>query len=155
MIRTDFEYQESVRRLAEEKVRISEYRKRLKGEGLAGAKLKRVLDPVLTFHHQLAEEVAAYERLRQGEVGEVLNLHGLGRMLVGLRVSLGLSQRELAGRLGIHESQVSRDERNEYHGITVERASRVLDALGVQVSTKSASLAPGAKPVAGRQSKAG
>jgi transcriptional regulator with XRE-family HTH domain len=111
---------------------------------------------VVDIHNrQLADEVAAYERLRQGEVGEVLNLHGLGRMLVGLRVSLGLSQRELAGRLGIHESQVSRDERNEYHGITVERASRVLDALGVTVSTKSAGLVPGARPLGGRQSKAG
>jgi len=28
-------------------------------------------------------------------------------------------------------SQVSRDERNEYHGITVERASKVLHGLGV------------------------
>jgi hypothetical protein len=35
----------------------------------------------------------------------------------------------------LHEQgfQVSRDERNEYHGITVDRASRILDALGVQL----------------------
>jgi transcriptional regulator with XRE-family HTH domain len=39
----------------------------------------------------------------------------------------------MADQLGVHVSQVSRDERNEYHGITVERASRVLDALGVQL----------------------
>jgi hypothetical protein len=38
----------------------------------------------------------------------------------------------MAERLGAHESQVSRDERNEYHGVTVERASRILDALGVR-----------------------
>ena len=31
---------------------------------------------------------------------------------------------------------VSRDERNEYHGITVERARRVLDALGVRLVTR-------------------
>jgi len=41
--------------------------------------------------------------------------------------------RELADLLGVHESQVSRDERNDYHGITVDRASRVLDALGVRL----------------------
>jgi hypothetical protein len=34
------------------------------------------------------------------------------------------------------ESQVSRDERNEYHGITVERVSRILDALGVQLTSR-------------------
>jgi Helix-turn-helix len=44
--------------------------------------------------------------------------------------------RELAQRLGVDESQVSRDERNEYYGITVERAQRILDALGAQVVTR-------------------
>lgn len=36
-------------------------------------------------------------------------------------------------RLGVHESLVSRDERNEYHGITLDRAARILDALGVEL----------------------
>jgi hypothetical protein len=33
----------------------------------------------------------------------------------------------------VHESQVSRDERNEYNNINIDRASRVLDALGVRM----------------------
>ena len=41
-----------------------------------------------------------------------------------------MSQRELAERLGVSEAQISRDERNKYHGITVDRAQRVLDAMG-------------------------
>jgi len=57
----------------------------------------------------------------------------LGRLLIGARIYRGLSQRELASRLGVHESQVSRDERNEYGSITVERASRILEALGVEL----------------------
>ena len=40
-----------------------------------------------------------------------------------------------AAKLGVHESQVSRDERNEYHGITVERAIKILDTLGVKLQT--------------------
>ncbi len=47
-----------------------------------------------------------------------------------MRIANGLSQKELAERLGVSEAQVSRDERNEYHGITVDRAQRVLDAMG-------------------------
>jgi transcriptional regulator with XRE-family HTH domain len=50
-----------------------------------------------------------------------------------LRIAKGVSQRDLAERVGVHESQVSRDERNEYHGVTVERANRVLETLGVEV----------------------
>ena len=34
------------------------------------------------------------------------------------------------------ETAVSRDERNECHGITVERAKKVLDALGVRLVTR-------------------
>jgi transcriptional regulator with XRE-family HTH domain len=63
-------------------------------------------------------------------------LRGLGQLLIALRVAQGISQRELARRLGVHESQVSRDERNEYFGITLERAVKVLDALNVRLRTK-------------------
>jgi hypothetical protein len=34
------------------------------------------------------------------------------------------------------ETAVSRDERNEYHGITVERARKVLEAFGVRLVTR-------------------
>jgi hypothetical protein len=133
MIRTEREYQEAVRRLREEKGRLDAHRKRLRGEGLDSKAIQRALDPIRSFHLQLAEEVDAYELLKRGQLGEVVNLHGLGRMLVGLRIAKGITQAELARRLGVHESQVSRDERNEYHGMTVERASRTLEALGVEL----------------------
>lgn len=133
MIRNEHEYQEAVRRLREEQERLAEHRKRLEEMGLAADEVKRVLDPLRSFHEQLSEEVKGYERLKRGEMVELLNLHGLGTALVALRIALGLTQRELAERLGVHESQVSRDERNEYHAITVDRASRILDALGVEL----------------------
>lgn len=133
MIRNENEYREAVRRLSEERERLAEHRARLAEMGLAADELKRALDPLRSFHEQLAEEVESYERLKRGEMGELKNLHGLGTMLVALRIALGLTQRQLAERLGVHESQVSRDERNEYHGITVDRASRILDALGVEL----------------------
>jgi transcriptional regulator with XRE-family HTH domain len=47
-----------------------------------------------------------------------------------------MSQRELARRLNVHESQVSRDERNEYFGITLERAVKILETLHVRLRTK-------------------
>lgn len=133
MIRNEAEYQEALSRLEGERRRIEEHRTRLGEMGLSVEELKRALDPLRSFHLQLGEEVAAYERLKRGDIDELLNLHGLGRALVALRIARGLTQRELAARVGVHESQVSRDERNEYHGVTVERASRILDALGVRL----------------------
>ena len=88
------------------------------------------------LHEQIKDEVESYERLKKGRLDELRNLHGVGQMLIGVRVAMGLSQRELAEKLGVHESQVSRDERNEYYGVTVERAVRILDALGVEATTR-------------------
>ena len=136
MIRNETVYQEVSARLAEERSRLVEHRSRLKEAGLSEMEIKRVTDPMESFHIQLQEEVESYERLKRGEFEELENLRGFGQMLISLRIAQGISQRELAKRLGVHESQVSRDERNEYYGITLERAVRILDALNVRLRTK-------------------
>jgi len=136
MIRNETEYQEAVARLADEQNRLADHRARLKDAGLADEEIKRVIDPMESFHLQLREEVESYERLKRGEFEELDNLRGFGHLLISLRIAQGVSQRELAKRLGVHESQVSRDERNEYFGITLERAIKVLDALDVRLRTR-------------------
>ncbi len=133
MIRNDAEYKEAVRRLQDEKKRMASQEKELKKLNLKKDEIKRAMDPMRSFHLQLAEEIESYERLAKGDLGELSNLHGLGRTLVALRIARGISQRDLALRLDVNESQISRDERNEYHGISVDRASRILDALKVDL----------------------
>lgn len=136
MIRNEAEYQHASARLLEERNRLSEHRARLKETGLDDDEVKRVIDPIESFHLQLQEEVESYERLRRGEFDELVNLRGLGHLLISLRIAKGVSQRDLAKRLEVHESQISRDERNEYFGITLERAIKILDALNVKLHTK-------------------
>ena len=133
MIRNETEYQEASGRLTEERNRLAEHRTRLQEAGLSDEEVKRVIDPMESFHLQLKEEVESYERLRRGEFEELDNLRGLGHLLISLRIAQGISQRELSRRLAVHESQVSRDERNEYFGITLERAIKILDALNVRL----------------------
>src|ERR1700730_2468302 len=136
MIRNEAEYQEASTRLASERNRLNEHRARLKQTGLSDEEIKRVIDPMESFHLQLKEEVESYERLKRQEFDELDNLHGLGHLLIAVRIAQGISQRELARRLEVHESQVSRDERNEYFGITLERAIKVLDALNGRLQSK-------------------
>ena len=135
MIHNEKEYAEATNRLTEENDRLSLYRKRLKEEGLSAEAVQRVVDPMESFHLQLKEEVESYERLKRREFDELDNFRGFGHMLISLRIAQGITQRELAKRLGVHESQVSRDERNEYFGITLERAMKVLAALHVRLRT--------------------
>lgn len=135
MLRTDQEYKEAVERIRQERARYAEQERVLTEQKLKPDEIKRVMDPLWSFHEQLVEEVRSYERLKRGEFGEVLDFRGFERLLIALRIYKGISQKDLAKRLGVDPSQVCRDEKNEYHGITIDRAARILEALGVELRT--------------------
>ena len=140
MIRSESEYKNAVLRLEDQERRLKQQAFELRKTKLSQAEIKRVLDPVRSFYEQLREEITSYERLKRGEFDELRNFAGIGQLLIALRVSKGITQRELAERLEVSESQVSRDERNEYNGVTVERANRVLEALGAEITSVVASI---------------
>lgn len=129
MIRTEREYEAALHQMEEDRGLAQAQHTALEAEGLSPDEVQRGMAPMLSFHAQLAAEVAWYERIRRGEIAPVHRLTDIGRLLIALRIASGLSQRELAARLGVDESMVSRDERHDYYGITVERAQRVIDAL--------------------------
>ena len=135
MIRTESEYKRAVQQMAEREEHLQKQTAELRAQGLKGKELKRALDPMRSFCENLREEIDEFERLKRGEIGnyELQNFNGVGSLLIRLRIASGLSQKGLADKLSVHESQVSRDERNEYHGITLERASRILEALGIDL----------------------
>lgn len=138
MIRNEKAYRQAVEQIAAEKSRLAQQEAELRTLRLEPDEVKRALDPMRSFHQQLEEEIAGYERLSRGEFDEIENLRGIGQLLVSLRIARGLSQRQLSEKLGVHETQVSRDERNEYHGITLERAAKILEALGVEIRSRVA-----------------
>jgi len=62
MIRNESEYQEASRRLADEKQRIDELGEKLRSDGEDPCAVKRLTDPLVSFHLQLREEVESYQR---------------------------------------------------------------------------------------------
>jgi DNA-binding Xre family transcriptional regulator len=136
MIKNELEYKKAVKKLQEEEIRIVEMKERLAAKGLKEDEIKRAVDPVESFHFQFKEEVESYERLLRGEFDELINLRGLGHLLISLRIAKRITQKDLANTLAVSDSQVSRDERNEYHGITLDRAEKILEALGVKLFSK-------------------
>jgi DNA-binding Xre family transcriptional regulator len=136
MIRSEQGYQKALERVEQDRSVLKQQRQQLHDLGLEGEELARALQPMESFHAQLREEVEMYERMKRGDLGALTTLTGIGRWLIGIRIAKGLTQQELADRLGVAASQVSRDETNEYHGISVERAQRILEALGVQFEAR-------------------
>ena len=130
MIRNESEYREALARLDQDREVIRAQQQALAEMGLSADEVRRGMGPMLSFHEQLKEEVSWYERARRRQFKVSHDMRDIGHTLIALRIANGMSQKELAERLEVSEAQVSRDERNEYHGITVERAQRVLDAMG-------------------------
>ena len=134
MIRTKKEYQGAKATLEGLRNGVQAQRAEFERLGLGAAEVERALQPMQGFIGQVEAEMAQYDRWRQGQIEPTADLAHVGQLLIALRIARGWSQRELAARLGVSEAQVSRDERNEYHAITVDRAQRVLDALGAQAT---------------------
>jgi DNA-binding Xre family transcriptional regulator len=130
VIRSEREYKETLEQLRQDEEVITLQKEKLEGLGLSEEEVQRALEPMLSFRAQLEEEVEWHERVRRRDFGAIRDLGAVGILLIALRIANSLSQRELAERLGVSEAQVSRDERNEYRGITVHRVQRVLDAMG-------------------------
>ncbi|MDO8672759.1 MAG: helix-turn-helix transcriptional regulator [Dehalococcoidia bacterium] len=136
MIRSEPEYQEALRRLDQDKRVAAQQRDALGKAALSTEEVERGMQPLLSFHAQLEEEIDWYEKVRRREFPIIRRLTQLGQLLIALRIANGITQHELADRLGVSESVVSRDERNEYHGVSVERAQRILSVLNGRVTVE-------------------
>ena len=136
MIRTEEEYIAAVERVEDEAIAIEKERQRLLGLGLSEEQAEYPLQPAVTFREQYLDEIEEYERLRRGQLDNSFNLMGIGRRLVQARIYRRMTQQELAAKLGITAQQVSRDERNEYHNAGIERIKKVMEALGLEMTSQ-------------------
>lgn len=83
----------------------------------------------------LDSELQDYEALRAGEIEtvRVASLAELPDALVRARIAAGITQRELAQRLGLKEQQIQRYEAEGYASASLSRLQDVISALGVEI----------------------
>ena len=80
----------------------------------------------------LQEQLEAYDGLRSGVKDLALaSLEDLPKVLIQARISAGLSQKDLAGKLGLKEQQVQRYEATLYGSASLTRLVEVAKVLGV------------------------
>ena len=84
---------------------------------------------------RLEQDVREYEALRSGGAGSVhaASLADLPHALVRARIAAGLTQKQLAERLGMKAQQVQRYEATEYAAASLKRLRTVADAVGCRV----------------------
>jgi predicted XRE-type DNA-binding protein len=129
MIRTEREYRRALEQVAQHERLLDQQREELVKMGLSETEIERALAPARFFQNRLRMEVDEYERHLRGDFDMTCTFDNIGRQLVAFRIYRGISQAELARRLGVTPPQVSRDERNEYGGASMEKVKQVLRAL--------------------------
>ncbi|MBA4495716.1 helix-turn-helix domain-containing protein [Paenactinomyces guangxiensis] len=133
MIKTEQEYRRSLEQIKHHEQLLAEQRKELEQMGLTEEQVERGLGPARLFQERVRAEVEEYERYKSGDFDMTCMFDNIGRQLIAFRIYRGLSQAELAKRLGVSAPQVSRDERNEYGGASMEKVKQVLKALDMEV----------------------
>ena len=88
----------------------------------------------------LRAQLKEYEELRSKKVSfrEIESLEELPQTLVKARIASGLTQKELAERLGVKEQQIQRYEATDYRTASLARLLEIAGALGIKQRKGSA-----------------
>lgn len=91
------------------------------------------LDSQLT---DLLREIEDYESLLNAKA-PVIEISSFANLAVGLiqaRIAAGLSQKDLADRLGMKQQQIQRYEAEQYAGASLKRLTEIVAALDIRIS---------------------
>lgn len=96
---------------------------------------KAEIDAIRSQLGDLRREIEEYNALRSGKRKTVAldSLDELPRTLIRARIAAGLTQEELAAKLGLKPQQIQRYEATEYHSASMQRLNEVLRVLGVKL----------------------
>jgi HTH-type transcriptional regulator/antitoxin HigA len=83
---------------------------------------------------QLEDELREYDELKSGEftLPNVQRLDRIAPFVAKMRIAHGISQTELARRLGVSKQVISRYEETDYRTVSVSRLQEILDAIGIK-----------------------
>lgn len=84
---------------------------------------------------ELQQEIAEYDRLKSGQVTNfpIDSLQDLPLVMIKARIAVGMTQKELAEKIGVQEQQIQRYEANAYHAVSFDRLQEIMTALSITV----------------------
>ncbi len=133
-ITTEKAYRHTLETVASMKVALDDYRER-GGHHLDPRMRGAVMDSMQSLIDEWGQQARDYEALKNGSASLSLHsLRDLPTLLVRARIAAGLSQKQLAEKLGLKPQQIQRYEATHYRTITLERMIEVAEALGLKLS---------------------
>ena len=83
---------------------------------------------------QLEDELREYDQLKSGELTlpHIERLDEIAPFIAKIRIAKGVSQTELARRLGVSKQVISRYEESDYQTVAIVRLQEILDAIGIK-----------------------
>ena len=83
---------------------------------------------------QLEDELREYDELKSGVLNlpQVERLSQIAPFIARIRIAKGVSQTELARRLGVSKQVISRYEESDYQTVAIARLEEILDAIGIK-----------------------
>jgi DNA-binding XRE family transcriptional regulator len=96
---------------------------------------KAQIDALKSQLGELQRELAEYEILQSGKrkVVALGSLEELPRTLIQARIAAGLSQEDLAAKLGLKPQQIQRYEATDYQSASLARVHEIVRVLGVKL----------------------
>jgi HTH-type transcriptional regulator/antitoxin HigA len=84
---------------------------------------------------QLEDELREYDHLKSGELAlpHIERLDQIAPFIARIRIAKGVSQTELARRLGVSKQVISRYEESDYQTVAIGRLQEILDAIGIKI----------------------
>jgi len=89
-------------------------------------------------YEELQQELKEYEELKKGK-RKVLRVNAFEYLPIALiqaRIARGLTQKELAQKLGLKEQQIQRYEASSYAKASLTRINQIIDVLDIKIGSK-------------------
>jgi HTH-type transcriptional regulator / antitoxin HipB len=85
---------------------------------------------------QLKQELAEYEQLKSGNILTFVlgSLNDLPTTLIKARIAAGMTQKDLANKIGVQEQQIQRYEASQYSSASFDRVRSIASALNIDIT---------------------
>jgi transcriptional regulator with XRE-family HTH domain/cytidylate kinase len=104
--------------------------------------VKAEIDGLRSQLEEMVEDLESYERLRDGdeEIPAVRSVQDIPRALIQTRIRAGLTQEDLAQRVGLKPQQIQRYEATDYASANLSRVSEIAEALDISLEESDTSI---------------